>query len=315
MRKLASIAIVMILVFSTSVFAEENKNDNFFISPELGAAEREIIGDIMQTLPESDRENVIYFAPDGEVYANKPELKENVEKAEYVGDGVYAWENGETFVLPEAQAEDQSQAFVSDISILNYSCSGNTGPYRRVFSNPGYSYYEGRVYLPAAAEVNDQSQPGGNSTSYIYTGGRNGTEVDAGFQYGKTNQDWAFFNSPAGQGRTSGSRYKSGQTVTLKFYVTQDNQVAVSTTGIKMNSTTVTTETLVANAPGWKLNGTGNILKRITSIGQIGGNNFNSGAYLRNVQWSSSKIGTTAANAQQCLQAKQAVTAPFRIAQ
>lgn len=129
------------------------------------------------------------------------------------------------------------------------------------------------------------------------------TEVDAGFQYGKTNEDWAFFNRPSGQEYKSGARYKSGQTVTLKFYVPSNGKVVVSTTGVRMGESSTSTQTLVADAPGWNENGSGNILKRITSIGQLS-NDFNSGSFVKNVKWSNSKIGTTSSDAGQWLAAQ-----------
>lgn len=285
----------MTIIFTSATLAQgSNYDNNFFISSDLPTEEIEIMTEIMKELPALDRENVIYFSADGNVYANRSELKNNVETSRYIGDGIYTWENGESFVLPEEKF---------DYSLSSYACDGTKGPYRRAYSNPGYAYYEGNVYLPSASEVNDQSQPGGNDTAYIYTGGRNVTEVDAGFQYGKTNEDWAFFNRPFGQEHKSGARYRPGQTVTLKFYVSSDGKVTVSTTGIRMGETSPSTQTLVADAPGWKSNGSGNVLKRITSIGQSS-NNFNSGSYVKNVKWSNSKIGTTSSNAQQWLAAQ-----------
>ncbi|MET4560125.1 YrpD family protein [Lysinibacillus parviboronicapiens] len=173
------------------------------------------------------------------------------------------------------------------------AASTGTGPYRKVLSNSGYSWMSTNVYIPGG---NDVSYGNSTDTGYIYLGGHSGSvEVDAGLQHSPTLDNWAPFISVNGTRPSSGTsttRFKSGQTVFMKFYVTSDNTVELSVSGI---ATDGVKRTVVVNATanGWKKSGTGNSLKRVTSIAQVGGDNFASKSYLKNVYWSDATIGTS----------------------
>ncbi|MGD6845217.1 hypothetical protein ACQCVH_22195 [Bacillus infantis] len=172
-----------------------------------------------------------------------------------------------------------------------------TGPYRKVASNAGYSWMSTYVYLPGGSNIKY-----GNSTdtAYAYVGGSHGgTEVDAGFQHSPTYDNWSPFVGVNGSRPESGKtdvRFKSNQEVFMKFYVASDNKVALQVTGIDTKGVKRTI-TLEADASGWTKSGSGNELKRVTSIAQTGGStNFQTGSYIKNVRWFDARIGTSSTN-------------------
>ncbi|WP_336769797.1 YrpD family protein [Bacillus bombysepticus] len=169
-----------------------------------------------------------------------------------------------------------------------------TGPYRKVVANSGYSWMSTYVYLPGGNNVSYKKDS--KDTGYVYIGGSNGgVEVDAGFQHSPTLDNWSPFisvNKVRPSTGTTNIRFKSNQEVFMKFYVTSDNNVELSVTGTDVDGVRRTI-TLTAKAAGMKKSGTGNLLKRVTSIAQVGGDNFNSGNYMKNVRWSQARIGTS----------------------
>lgn len=299
MKKIFIIGILLLVAFTNTAFAVENKNEdvNAFIDPSIQGEERRIITEIIKILPVEDRENVYYFAPNGNVYVNKQKLKSNITPFTQIGENLYKTSFGEIFT----GLNDSSEL----IGISNYSCVFANGPYRRVYSKSGYSFYSGTVYLPSDSEVEDGSIPnvGNGDTAYIYTGGRSstGTEVDTGFQHGETYDDWAMFLRPTGGGeRQNGPRFSGGQYVDIEFNVPQDGKVSLKATGIVKGESTRTSHTLITDASGFKQNGTGNIIKRLTTMAQKT-ENYGSGSFVKNVKWYNSKIGTSKSNATQWL--------------
>jgi len=252
-------------------------------------------------LPANERENVVYIAEDGTVYANKPELK-HWEIPQKIGDRTYKLSSGQIITPPQDETcTDSSTQALSNTAITPLSgypipCTGTQGPYRRVFSNDGYSWYGGNVYLPSTAkgEVKDNNVAGVNSdTAYIYTGGHGSTggEIDAGFLHDTTPDDWGFFlRNSAGQYVSNDIRFEAGQTVYIKFYVPQDDQAVIYCEGIKKGTTTKVSYSIIKPATGMKANGSGDVIKRITHIAQPY-SDFTTGSYLKNVAWSNSFIG------------------------
>lgn len=185
---------------------------------------------------------------------------------------------------------------IADLGATAFA-AGGTGPYRRVLSKAGtysqpYSYMETSVYLPTSSNVYEKK--GTNDTAYIYIGGSgNGTEIDAGLQHSPTYGNWApFINCKRVYSHpTDTDRFKAGQTVKMVFYVSSDNHVVLEVTGITDKGQTKTIKTYCNNATGWKANGVGNKMKRITSIGQSP-ESLSNGSYIKNVRWSNSYIGT-----------------------
>ncbi|MFM7206643.1 MAG: hypothetical protein ACKO4T_08250 [Planctomycetaceae bacterium] len=178
-----------------------------------------------------------------------------------------------------------------------------TGPYRRVYSATGASYLSVSVFLPGSSQVTMS----GSDTAYVYVGGwgANGAgAVDAGFQYSPTFNNWSLFAAGVGVGRvnygTSATRMAANQTVQLSFAVTQSGTnvtLTVQATGTQINNAGLVTQSVaLANVAGWSPGGQ-NTLKRMTSIAQVGGDNFTSGSRIAGVAWTSAVIGLDAASA------------------
>jgi len=178
-----------------------------------------------------------------------------------------------------------------------------TGPYRRVYSDTGASYLSVSVFLPGSTQV----AMSGSDTAYVYVGGwgANGAgAVDAGFQYSPTFNNWSLFAAGVGVGRinygTSSTRMAANQTVRLSFAVTQAGtnvNLTVQATGTQINGAGLVTQSLaLANVAGWTPGGQ-NTLKRMTSIAQVGGDNFTSGSRISGVAWTNAVIGLDAASA------------------
>jgi hypothetical protein len=178
-----------------------------------------------------------------------------------------------------------------------------TGPYRRVYSDTGASYLSVLVFLPGSAQV----AMNGSDTAYVYVGGWGNSgagAVDAGFQYSPTFNNWSLFAAGVGVGRinfgTSATRMAASQTVRLSFAVTQAGtnvNLTVQATGTQINGAGLVTQSLtLANVAGWSVGGQ-NTLKRMTSIAQVGGDNFTSGSRISGVAWTNAVIGLDAASA------------------
>lgn len=179
--------------------------------------------------------------------------------------------------------------------------AGGTGPYRRVSSNAGtksqpYTYMETTVTLPSKSNIKEN----GKDTAYVYIGGSgNGTEIDAGLQHSPTYDNWApIINCNSVYSHPSDTdRFKGGQTVKMVFYVSADNKVVLQVSGTTDKGQYKTITTYCNTATGWKANGIGNTMKRVTSIGQSP-ENLSSGSYILGVKWANSYIGTTSSKHQ-----------------
>ena len=204
-----------------------------------------------------------------------------------------------------------------------------TGPYRRVWSKPGYAYQRSGVYLPSdqLGELFENKQGPAGDTCFVYVGGwgARGGAVDAGFQHGRylkrEQDDWAPFfliEQPGGASAVTVSddrqrsgdpwRLLAGQTADLTFWVSQlGDQTILSMTMSGVTNIDREASTLTLRAPvdaryGWSPLGGGNVLKRMTTIGQRRGQqDLQTGSYLRGVRWQGSVIGRSAADAQNWL--------------
>lgn len=299
-KRITSLLLACSLAISFPVFGEPAaEQGDYFIDPNIVGTERQILVEVMDSLDPEDRENVVYFDEEGKVYANRPELKEEWEEAAS-GDPEFSPTTNSSYIDSEDGSSIESMNNQTSLDAVmaaapQYTCANDGGAYRRVWSKPGYSWYAGKVYLPSASEIKDGTAAGGNGQAvYIQTGGHalNGaSEVDAGFLHGTTYGDWAPVLTVANQGKKFGARLGEGQTVYFKFYVPRDNEVAFFIQGKKKGASSVTTETIVQAARGWKSNGSGNVIKRTTSMTSTG--SYNSGNFVRNVKWSDSYIGTS----------------------
>lgn len=200
-----------------------------------------------------------------------------------------------------------------------------SGPYRRVYSKPGYAYQHSTVYLPSdvLGEMKEEKEAGHGDTAFIYAGGWGGKggAVDAGFQHGRymgrPQDDWAPFFLVQQMGGPSAItvsdekqaggapwRLLAGQEAQLTFWVTQDADLTVLSMSIQgETSVDRAPASLTLRAPidarfGWSAEGGANILKRMTTIGQkYGQQNLSTGSYMKAVRWQGSRIGTAEADA------------------
>ncbi|MFY0573526.1 hypothetical protein ACN28S_03405 [Cystobacter fuscus] len=263
---------------STALAKETEDTVAAQIDPRLNAWEHATIAQVMSNLDPEDRENVIYVDEHGGVFTNKPELKQGV---------VFT-------PAPDGAASKRFEAGTSVSKALAApSCTSTTGPYRRVYSNASYSWLSTYVHLPGTtAEIKEYNVNGSGDTAYVYSGGwgANGDVVDAGFQHSPTYDNWSAIITVNGNPLSYSPRFLSNQDVNLKFYVPSNGQVALSVTGYDTTGTK-TTLTQVRAAAGFSSSG-GNILKRVTSIGQSVQGMY-TGSYVKNVHWYNSYIGTS----------------------
>lgn len=212
---------------------------------------------------------------------------------------------------------------------MQITCSGTTGPYRRVYSKEGFSYLSARVHLPGGEEVHENDlavldahgcvQQTGD-TGYVYVGGwgQHGGAVDAGFQHSPAHDNWSLFINCEGFGCTYDpeSRFAAGQDVWLEFSLPEDNILIITASGKDVNGEDVrrTVQVNAATFPqtnanvhadraghptgfGWNANGAGVTLKRMTSIGQTF-QHLQTGSFIKNVRWYDVQVGTRRENCQ-----------------
>lgn len=199
-----------------------------------------------------------------------------------------------------------------------------SGPYRRVYSKPGYAYQYSRVYLPSdqSGDLHEEKAAGGGDTAFVYLGGwgASGGAVDAGFQHGHymnaPQDDWAPFflvqqmGGPSAitvsdQRQAGGDPWRllAGQDAEVTFWVSQNADLTVLNMHVYGETNRDRQEaTLTLTAPmdyrfGWNAQGGANILKRMTTIGQTyGKQNLQSGSFMQGVHWQGSRIGQSEAN-------------------
>lgn len=87
-------------------------------------------------------------------------------------------------------------------------------------------------------------------------------------------------------------RLAANQTATFKFWVSAPNQVTMYVYGTDYNTKALKNYTHIEAASGFTTDG-GNIIKRMTTIGQSPYQGLKSGAYIKEVTWSNALIGTS----------------------
>jgi hypothetical protein len=197
--------------------------------------------------------------------------------------------------------------------VWNPGVNPDTGPYYRVYSPipndenaPGFSYAEATVTLQDSKQIT--LNPNTNSTAFVYLGGWGGKSTggaaDAGFMYNRVKQDWSPFiayRTPTGtKFLASPVRYKAGTKAKMTFSVPQDNVLMLRWEGTPVEQDSPLTGSLEVktfSGYGWRADGRGCVLKRVTSIGQKP-EDLASGETHRGVVWEDIKIGTNAQNAQ-----------------
>jgi hypothetical protein len=163
-----------------------------------------------------------------------------------------------------------------------------TGPYRRLISNPGYSYVAGTVFLPCkAARLHANFE-----TAFAYLGGWGtgsaGKAVDAGFQRSDKWDNYSLFILAQDFRQISKyPRFACGHPVDFRFYAASDRELRLWTKGVTTNRRV---DVVVARLEhpvkyGWPPDGGGTkdgiVLKRMTTIGQANADE----ALPEGVQW------------------------------
>lgn len=102
MRRLLAFSLACFLTLVPQVNIGDADDHSYLghVDPALPEEEQKVIAEIMATLLPEDRDNVIYFASDGKVYANKIRLKEAWAEAVPVEGNLYRDEEGNLFPLP-----------------------------------------------------------------------------------------------------------------------------------------------------------------------------------------------------------------------
>lgn len=265
----------------TSAVLDRGKIDvHESIDVSIQGYERDIMANVMNHLPEKHRTNVIYIDRKGKVHSNREALKTEFKPAKQISKNLWQKESGEMFVLPEEKAS------TSDINAqVAYTCSpAGGGTFRRVATQQGlaltnqrFSYIAADVFAPGSGLVRSANFAwlGQVTTPFIYLGGRStedyagaSAEVDAGLQWGESNQDWAIFirrtltRVAPGSNPTqvfSGPRLYSPAFVTMTFYVPTDGLVALNVSGGTLR--TYGDRTIVADAVNFTKSGVGNYLR------------------------------------------------------
>jgi hypothetical protein len=163
-----------------------------------------------------------------------------------------------------------------------------TGPYRRLITNPGYSYTAGTVFLPCKATHLDPKF----EVAFAYVGGWGvgsaGKAVDAGFQRSNLYDDYAAFINAQGFAQISKEpRFQCGHPVDFRFYAASDTELRLWAKGLTTNDRIEVVEARLKHplSYGWPANGGGSVdgivLKRMTTIGQ----NDATGALPEGVEW------------------------------
>lgn len=290
-----------------------------YIDPSLPKHDRKIMHQLMKDLRPQDRHSVGFFAKDGTNYANTKAVYKAMRRWASQ-DGIhFVGDNGRAFIGPLLQTKAQIAAFKATVTQragrsgtrtpLGYETptpSDATGPFRRVYSDSGYSRETGNIYLPCGA-TNFNELTG--QTGYIYVGGfgQNDDGLDAGFQYSIANDSYTLFSRDSGtdgpnQINAQGANYACGQTVSYDLYSTVDPTMGLMTvinaSGTDVNGNSAP-ETVMdpANSDGFPQNGDGVRLKRMTTIAQ-GSNDFTNGSTFGinfdgtpEVAWSNCDIG------------------------
>lgn len=104
-----------------------------------------------------------------------------------------------------------------------------------------------------------------------------GKAVDAGLQYNPVKSGnpvadytpWVLVNGTPYTGTIQ--RLKPANGIPMTFWVKQDNQVTLTITGNLESNNNQVTQTVIMAASGWKADGSGNVIKRFTSITRYAG--------------------------------------------
>ena len=276
----------------------------FFIDSRVQGYARQVLRKAMSNLAPADRENVVFVDLDDHPYANRPSLLREIYQPKKIGRDRFLDDQGEPFVAPPFPAKPQPPVSFRPM-VWPPAVYAGSGPYRQVYSKvpasataAGSSWESATIHLPGSTNISIADPT--SETAFVYMGGWGGTgsggAVDAGWQYSSVNNNWSAVVRREGSAQWSyATRYNADQDVNLKFYAPADNQVAIAWTATPYPTGTRIQRTMtfaMGAGYGWKANGNGCILKRMTSIGQDT-EDFTTGSYIHNTHWSACLLGTS----------------------
>lgn len=263
--------------------------------------------DVLSKLDEKHRENVVHVKEDGTIISNKKQLKEEfiTKNAKLIGKDGKLIKKPSAWVKDEKTEPDQPSLLPLSIQSTGWkypdyqSENVNSGPYRRVFSNTGYSRLRGNLSLPA--KNNGVYMSSLNDKAYAYTGAvdSGGKGIDIGLAYNYESGDqahqesWGMFMAGSSNvTMPSNKNFQGGQTVYIDFYTWATNAVALYAEGYNRAGyfvgSTLTAE--LGSSYKFYADGTGMKVKRITSIAQSP-QNLTSGSEINYVGWNNIEIG------------------------
>jgi len=268
---------------------------------------------VLNGVPADARGDIVVIGSDGAVARTAHSTGVSTPA---VAHGKYKDDLGADLAAPQWLPPSATRGFARGGTAMAIMEDKQTGPFRGVYSQPGYAFEEAQVYLPsdrARPPAIYLHRPGATDTAYVYLGGqsRTGGAVDAGFQHSPSRDNWALFITCEGFPFhvSRYQRFAAGQTVDIRFYVPADNYVAVSASGVDITGRHVT-RTVVLDvshyptstppAPDglggesthftWSASGDGNILKRMTSIAQQR-QSWRTQSFVRGIHWQNVRIG------------------------
>ncbi|MBT2291464.1 hypothetical protein J7E73_20530 [Paenibacillus albidus] len=269
--------------------------------------ERTIMAEVLSRLAPEDRENVMFVDENGKIYSNKVAIIDSTENYTSIGDNQYRSTSGLTITGPGNYAEPIDTAaddsplggefFTNGGEFSTNSViptqTGGSGPYRRVYSNDGFSWMSTYVTLPGGTNIKDSNSTGLLDTAFVYLGGwsSNSTGIDAGMQHSTAYDDWAPTTLANNAMQPSPIRFKANQDIYMKFYITNTNEATLAVSGIGTDGVSKTVTIVRAGVSGWNKDGIGSRLKRMTTIGQKGGESMTTGSYMKGVHWNDITIG------------------------
>ncbi|MBF6594309.1 MAG: hypothetical protein IVW51_07660 [Thermaceae bacterium] len=156
-----------------------------FIEPGITGHSREVMRKILAMMPESQRQNVIYFDSDGTVYTNRPSLLDGLEKLSRDSSGHWVDAQGQCFDLPVSDGAGANNGVsLSSVQPPAYLFTG-TGSYGSVYTTTGFTSISSGIFAPffGSANTSDGILKTGD-LPYVYLGGMSAqSNIDAGVFY------------------------------------------------------------------------------------------------------------------------------------
>lgn len=179
--------------------------------------------------------------------------------------------------------------------------STGTGPYRRIWFKPGFSWFQGTAYLPGRNTGEISYAPSANvnkmDSANIYSGGWGSdlTPLDVGFLHDQVSDQWSLFISAPGHGMTPETEHRlaAGQEATLAWYADPDGVIHAAASGTDATSgELIQYDFSLGPVKGWKGTSESLVLKQMVSIAQDPPENHHNGSFVKGAKWSNVTLGT-----------------------